>query len=201
MLTIDQELLDVAIEALATANADGSITVIATVSGSVVAALAGIGSSVTLTTVEGSVVGAVNGIGNSQVAVTINAGMVGIFGSSVALNAMSSLGIAVVSGKANAVIGLVGTSSTSGTMLAKGYMSGSTEDRSSGLTAKDVWEYYQRTLTNGSSSYTLEQIADVVWTRAQRELTAASTSSLTQEQNDKLMASASKSDVFNAAML
>ncbi len=36
-------------------------------------------------------------------------------------------------------------------------------------------------------SYTLEQIADAVWTRTQRELTAASTSSLTEEQNQKLM--------------
>lgn len=44
------------------------------------------------------------------------------------------------------------------------------------------------TASGGSGmSYTLQEIADAVWTRTQRELTAASTSSLTQEQNDKLM--------------
>lgn len=150
----------------AIANADGSITLLSTVSGDIVSVLNGLGSSVTLTTIEGAIVGAVNGIAPSTVSITINADMVGIFGGSVALISTSALGIAVLDGKANAIIGLTATNTASGTLLAKGYMGGSTKDTSAGLTAKDVWEYYQRTLTSGGADgFTLTQIADAVWNK------------------------------------
>lgn len=147
---------------------DGSITILSAVSGDIVSVLNGIGSSITLTTLEGAIVGAVNGIGNSMVSITINADMVGIFESAISIGATSSLGIAVCDGKANAIIGLTVSSTASGTLLAKGYMGGTTEEMSIGLTARDVWEYYQRTLTSGESggsSYTLEQIAEAVWSK------------------------------------
>lgn len=152
----------------AIANADGSITLLTSVSGDIVSVLNGLGSSVTLTTIEGAIVGAVNSIAPSTVSITINADMVGIFGSSVALSSTSTLGIAVLDGKANAIIGLTATNDMIGTLKAKGYMEGSTETAVEGLTARDVWEYYQRTLTSGTSggeSFTLEQIADAVWAK------------------------------------
>lgn len=53
----------------------------------------------------------------------------------------------------------------------------------------------------GGSSVSAQDIAAAVWAYANRELTAASTSSLTQEQHDKLMAASTKQDVFNASQI
>jgi len=57
-------------------------------------------------------------------------------------------------------------------------------------------------VSSGSGvSYTLEQIAEAVWAVSDRTLTAAVTSSLTQEEHDKLMATATTADTIIASQL
>jgi hypothetical protein len=147
------------------AIASGDIVIVTTLSGELASVLNGQGSSSTLCTVDGNVVGAVNGIGNCTAVVTINAGMVGIFKGYGSSSSTASL-INISSGaKGNAVINIGSTASMSGTLLAKGFMLGSTTALSETLTAKDVWEYYQRTLTaggEGGTGFTLDEIATAV---------------------------------------
>jgi hypothetical protein len=53
-----------------------------------------------------------------------------------------------------------------GSMKGNGFMVATLEQSDAALTAKDVWEYYQRTLTSGESGgsgFTLEQIAAAIW--------------------------------------
>jgi hypothetical protein len=92
--------------------------------------------------------------------------MVGIFdgyGSSTALSSVINL---TVNALGNAEISIGSSSSMSGNLKAKGFLIGSTVRVSTNLTAKDVWEYYQRTLTSGESeSFTLEEIANAVWNK------------------------------------
>jgi hypothetical protein len=150
----------------ATAKLDGSITILSSATANLVSVLNGIGNSVTLTTVNGEVVGAVSGVGSSNILITINADMIGIFdgyGSSTA--SLSAINL-TVNALGNAEISIGTLSSMSGDLKAKGFMIGSTVTISTNLTAKDVWEYYQRTLTTGGSdSFTLEDIASAVWNK------------------------------------
>jgi len=55
--------------------------------------------------------------------------------------------------------------------------------------ANQITEQYlnDALISIAGTQYTLQQITDAVWTRAQRELTAATTSSLTEAQNKQLM--------------
>lgn len=159
------------------AIASGDIVIVTTISGELVSVLNAQGSSSTLCTVDGNVVGAVNGIGNCTAVVTINADMVGIFDGYGSSSSTSSL-INISSGAiGNAIINIGATALMSGTLLAKGFMVGGTTAISETLTAKDVWEYYQRTLTAGGSdgsSYTLEQIAAAVRNAMVGDIYAAS---------------------------
>lgn len=150
---------------MALAIANGDITLLCSVSGAVSAALKGSGNSLCLSTQDGTIVGAVNGAGNSNAIITINADMVGIFEGYGNSNSILTLGIATLDGKANAVISIQTTSTQTGDVKANGFMNGSNTAVDGALTAKDVWEYYQRTLTSGGSgaSFTLDEIATSVW--------------------------------------
>jgi len=150
----------------ATAQLDGSITILSSVTADLISVLNCIGSSVTLTTVNGEIVGAVSGVGSSNVLITINADMVGIFDGYGSSTTSSSAINLTVNALGNAEISIGSLASISGDLKAKGFMGGSTVGVTENLTAKDVWEYYQRTLTTGGSdSFTLEEIASAVWNK------------------------------------
>ena len=160
-------LLSATSSIMAIALASGNVSIICTVSGDIVSVLNASGGSLSLCTANGTIIGAVNGIGNSTAILTISANMVGIFEGYGSSGSVLSVGIATIDGKANAVISINSNTSVAGDIKAKGFMGGSNTSVDTALTAKDVWEYYQRTLTSGvSDSFTLEQIADAVWSKA-----------------------------------
>ena len=159
-------LLSATSSIMAIALASGNVSIVCTVSGDIVSVLNANGEALSLCAVNGTIVGAVNGIGNSTAILTINADMLGIFDGYGSSNSVLSVGVATIDGKANAVISISSNMNAVGDVKAKGFMGGSNASADTALTAKDVWEYYQRTLTTGGSdSFTLEEIADAVWNK------------------------------------
>lgn len=135
-------------------NADGILVV------------SGSGTAQSIITADGNMIAVLYAVGNATVSVN--------------LNHLTSFVDAY--GWANCELSLV--ANAQGSLTAIAVCSGDTVDETTNLTAKDVWEYYQRSLTTGGSdSFTLEEIAGAVWVHSKGQSTAT------------------KSDVFNAAML
>jgi hypothetical protein len=135
-------------------NADGLLVV------------SGSGTASSIITTDGNMIAVLYAVGDATVSIN--------------LNHLTSFVDAY--GWANCELNLV--ANATGALTAVAICSGDTVDETTNLTAKDVWEYYQRSLTTGGSdSFTLDEIAQAVWVHS-RGVTIST-----------------KSDVYNASII